>query len=65
MYYEINVARYGLHYFATAPRSLTSAIDANEVFAMLRDSLPLNKGFTITMTQWNTVGTPISGPVNI
>ena len=40
MYYEINIARNGLHLFATSDRSLTTEAEARKLFAELKAKFP-------------------------
>lgn len=58
-YYEINVARHGVHYFATAPRSVTSNAGAVEVFKDFCERFPVSEGFRVTVTKWKSVGAPM------
>ena len=56
MYYEINVARNGMHFFATAERSIQGAGKAREVYdAMCTRFLP-EDGYTITVTKYEKYG---------
>jgi hypothetical protein len=57
IYYEINVARGGNHYFATAPRSITSNEQARRVYSDFIVRFPVNEGFRVTVTKWENVGT--------
>ncbi len=49
MYYEINVALSGRHFFATAERSITSIEHAAQVYKKLCFVLFKNEGFEITI----------------
>ena len=57
IYYEINVARGGNHYFATAPRSITSHEQAHRMYNDLVIRFPVNEGFRVTVTKWENIGT--------
>ena len=59
MYYEINVSRNGRHFFATAPRSVTSEGELRAVFTELKNRFPEADGFEVTATRWETVGHPV------
>lgn len=56
MYFEINVALNGRHYFATAERSLRDEASARQVAEDLRRRFPEHEGFSITLTRYETVG---------
>lgn len=56
MYFEINVARNGKHFFATAERSCTTRKEALEVYAELKKKFPIEEGYKLDMTQYETVG---------
>ena len=55
-YFEINVARHGHHYFATAPRSLTTSDEFDAALADFKIRFPAAEGFTVTATYWLTTG---------
>lgn len=55
-YFEINVACHGVHYFATAPRSLQYKDKAYKTLAEFRRLFPENQGYKVTMTYWEGVG---------
>lgn len=59
MYYEINVSLNGVHFFATAPRSLTTLSHCTRVYDELRQALTPEKGYEIMVRQWDTVGTRV------
>ena len=59
MYYEINVALNGKHFFATAQRSIRDEYTATLLFTLFREKFPEIDGYKVTCTQWSTVGTPI------
>lgn len=56
MYYELNVALNGKHFFATAPRSITDQHTASAMFVLFREKFPEVDGYTITCTRWETAG---------
>lgn len=60
MYYEINVALNGKHLFATADRSITSPYKAEKVYNLFKEKFPEEEGYTISVTEWNTIGKPIN-----
>ena len=49
MYYAINVALNGRHFFATAERSITSIEHAAQVYEKLCLALPETDGYDITV----------------
>lgn len=51
MYYEINVALNGRHFFATHERSLTTWNKAKEVWDAFVEKFPRSEGYEVTMTQ--------------
>lgn len=59
MHYEINVAKNGLHLFATAERSLTNKADLREVFAKLKDAFPESEGYALSVSQRWSAGVPV------
>lgn len=50
MYYEVNVALKGKHFFATAPRSITDIDKLKEVFFVLNTKFPESEGYTISVS---------------
>ena len=50
MYYEINIAKNGRHYFATASRSLTDERAAKAVWADLKKRFPEDEGFELSVS---------------
>lgn len=60
MYYEINVALNGRHYFATHERSITYIKTAEKVFADFLKRFPKEEGFSISLTEWDNRGTIIN-----
>ena len=56
MYYEINVALNGQHFFATDKRSITNKIALKVVYKILKEKVPIEEGYDILVTQYDTVG---------
>lgn len=56
MSYEINVAKNGHHYFATAARSARDDATALYLYNHFKKLFPLSEGFTINVTKTETVG---------
>ena len=56
MYYEINVALNGKHFFATAERSITNKWKLKEVYNILKEKFPQEEGYEISVTKYETVG---------
>ncbi len=56
MYYEINVALKGKHFFATAERSITNKWKLKEVYDVLKEKFPQEEGYEISVTYYETVG---------
>lgn len=56
MHYEINVARNGQHFFATAERSITTRAKLLEVFDEMKRAFPAAKGYTLSVSEQQTVG---------
>jgi hypothetical protein len=56
MYYEINVAKNGQHYFATSERSISTKEKAKELFDKLSESFPESDGYNITVSRWEHRG---------
>ena len=56
MYYEINVALNGQHFFATDKRSITNKIALKVVYKILKEKFPIEEGYDILVTQYDTVG---------
>lgn len=60
MYYEINVALNGKHFFATAERSITNKWKLKEVYSVLRDKFPQKEGYDISVTFYETFGKSVN-----
>ena len=56
MYFEINVSKNGLHYFATAERSLTSEKEARAVAVDMQRRFPPSEGFQVSLTHYECRG---------
>lgn len=56
MWYEINVSKKGVHYFATSERSITTIAKAVEIRDLLKKAMPIEEGFRFTITQWQKSG---------
>lgn len=56
MYYEINVAHNGRHYFATAEHSLRDHTTAEEVYNDFLMLFPEEQGYEVSMTRWQKTG---------
>lgn len=56
MYYEINVALNGQHFFATDKRSITNKIALEVVYKILKEKFPLEEGYSIIVSQVETRG---------
>lgn len=59
-YYEINVALKGVHYFATAERSIRDRTKLGEVYADLRRAFPPKDGYSFSVTKWESRGKRVS-----
>lgn len=57
MYYEINVALNGQHFFATDKRSITNKATMEKVYKILKEKFPLTEGYDIIVSRYETVGT--------
>jgi len=51
MFYEINIALNGRHFFATAERSITDRATLKKVYSVLSLKFPKDEGYEITVTQ--------------
>lgn len=56
MYYEINVALNGRHFFATAERSVTSQSQLKKVYPTIKAAFPESEGYTVTVTKQSMIG---------
>lgn len=57
MYYEINVSLNGRHFFATAPRSITTYTELKKVLPVIIEKFPASEGYEIMLTQVHESGT--------
>lgn len=60
MYYEINIALYGQHFFATHERSIKNYVELCRVFSKLKESFKKSDGFEITITKYIKSGEQIN-----
>lgn len=56
MYYEINVSFNGQHLFATNKRSITSTQKLESVYKILKEKFPVEEGYNLNVTRYETVG---------
>lgn len=59
MYYEINVAKNGKHYFATHERSISTEQKAKELLDKLTQAFPESEGYKVSVTKWEKLGKTI------
>lgn len=59
MYYEINVALNGNHFFATSERSITRESKMLDVLTTILEKFPKSEGYDVTVTKWEKIGQPI------
>jgi len=64
MYYEINVAKNGRHYFATAERSLTDERSAKALWADIKQRFPESEGFNLSVSYRQHVGEYVTAQFN-
>ena len=55
-YFEINAVLNGRHFFATAPRSITTFGDMAEAYSIFKEKFPESEGYDITVTNYVTTG---------
>ena len=55
-YFEINVVRNGRHFFATAPRSITTFGEMVEAYEIFKEKFPKSEGYKISATHYATTG---------
>lgn len=60
MYYDINVAKNGSHFFATSTRSCRTEEEAKKVYKVLREKFPPEEGYEITVTYWENYGRTVT-----
>jgi hypothetical protein len=56
MHYEINVSHDGIHYFATAQRSITRYEQCVDMVRHFRILFPTEDGYKVTASERNYVG---------
>lgn len=56
MYFEINVSKNGLHFFATNKRSITSYNQALKLYEIFKKKFKEDEGYEIELTKWETIG---------
>lgn len=59
MFYEINIALNGRHFFATAERSITDRATLKKVYSVLSLKFPKDEGYEILVTQYIRVAEEI------
>lgn len=59
MYWEINVSLDGIHFFATAERSITSPKKLELVYKLIAEKFPEEEGYKISVTKWEKLGTQV------
>lgn len=64
MYYEVNIAKGGKHFFATHKRSITTVQELKNVYSELSKVFNPDNGYTMMITLYSTRGEPID-PDNI
>ena len=50
MYYEINIAKDGKHFFATAERSITTEEELKKALIIFQNKFPKEEGYEIIIT---------------
>ncbi|WP_367866987.1 hypothetical protein [Pedobacter sp. WC2423] len=56
MYYEINVAHKGKHFFATHPRSITDLTELIEVFGVMDKKFTTKEGYSLSVSYHPEMG---------
>jgi hypothetical protein len=56
MYYEVNVAKNGQHFFATAKRSCVTMHEFKPVLTEIVARFPESEGFSVTATYYEEIG---------
>jgi len=59
MWYTINVALKGQHFFATAKHSIENEAQAKVVYATLADKFTQAEGYSLSVTRLETIGQPV------
>jgi len=60
MWYEINVSKFGKHFFHTAENDLTTWEEARRVFMAIVHSFPSNQGYSVTVTRQTITGKDVT-----
>lgn len=58
-YWEINVSLKGKHFFATAPRSITTLAEFVRIRPEIVARFPQSEGFMVTATYWKAEGATV------
>ena len=61
MYYVINVALNGKHFFATAEHSLRDESSAKRAYEDFLKRFPKDEGFEVSVTHWRLEGPDVEG----
>ena len=56
MYYEINVALNGKHFFATGERSITNRNRLEDIVKVFVEKFPESEGYEISVSRWQNSG---------
>lgn len=56
MYYEICVSLNGVHFFATAERSLRSEEKYLQALEVFKQKFPNSEGYALSATRWEKTG---------
>lgn len=59
MYYKINVAKHGRHFFGTGKNSLHCESEARTVYNALKEKFTEEEGYSITCSLWRESGTNV------
>ena len=59
MYYEINVALNGRHFFATAERSIRDMNTLDKVIHTFKQKFPASEGYELSVIKYEIIGKPI------
>lgn len=54
--YEINVAKNGVHFFATDEHSITDKWKLESVLKIIEEKFPKSEGYSISVTKWERTG---------
>lgn len=63
-WYEINIAKNGHHFFATAERSITNKWKLEEIFPVIKEKFPEEEGYGISVTAQVEYGRYYENPQN-